>query len=140
MVDKSKALSIVKNIYLYLVALVGIIVLVVATIMLLNVVIKFYILGLDTPRYAQAPEAVCEDPYQRTYRAQPKPVVPIADQEAPEELTPEQFEECVAEETQKQKKEAARDVKEDIAWSISAIIVALPLWLYHWKIIRRENK
>jgi hypothetical protein len=115
--------TILKMIYLYILSFVGIIITVVATIGLLNLVLRQYVFQVDTGGYYYSVE-VCTNP------------------KTPESTTPTKDEIAVCEKDQKSRNQEMmfNDTKRELANEIAGILIGLPLWLYHWGIIRKEKE
>lgn len=103
--------SLIRTIYLYLFALIGLVLLVVGTVNFINMALKAYV-------FTQAEEQ------ERFYNK--RPLLPEgAEREVLEEIN-EDFDPIIS----RRHREASRN--------LSMIIVGLPLFLYHWAVIRRE--
>ena len=102
----------VRLIYLYLFSFVGLLIVVIGSVQLVNLGLKVFVF----------PES---DRYDYTAPAIPGEKIATADAEM-------------------MKNQAARDQKRnrqrDLANSIAMIAVGLPLYLYHWKTIQKENR
>jgi len=100
-----------RLLYLYLFSFVGLIIVVIGSIGLVN-------LGLKTYIFTQA------DYYE---------VTPALDVNGKQVSS-------VEEETARQKREVDRQRQRQLAESASAILVGLPVYLYHWQTIQREKR
>lgn len=105
----------IKRVYLYLVSLISLIILVVAGIMLINLAIKTWIFPKADQALTYCPQVV------ETAPASEKITVPR---------------ECTDEEYAKERRTAQK--QQDAAQAIAMIIVATPVFFYHWKLARRE--
>lgn len=111
----------IKKIYLYLLALIGIVLVLVGGVKLIN-------LGLKTFIFTEAEQFY---PY-----PSPKPVPTIRDDAGKEII----YEEPSPEELVEYYEKSTRSRREaEAANSLALIIVGLPLYLYHWNIIRKEK-
>ncbi len=54
-------------------------------------------------------------------------------------FTEEEKQECLEKTKERAEFTAANNSKRDIIWSVAMLIVALPLFFYHWRIIQKEN-
>lgn len=133
MISKTSKLKNVRNLYLYLVSLVGIVLVIVGSISLINTGIKWWILG---------PENVSSDFRWRVQECSNPKWIPAPEGKAGNEVerTDVEVEKCVLN-TKKLAKEAGIvEIKQDISWAVAMLIVALPVWLYHWRTIQKDNK
>jgi len=106
---------IIRTIYLYLFALVGLATLVIGTARIINVGLKAWIFT----------EADRQDYYY------PRPAIEEKTSSSTEELSEMSF---------KPVDYAKQQQQHDLASAISMIIVGLPLYLYHWSVIKKDNK
>lgn len=109
-------------IYLYILSFVGIIITVVSVIGLLNLVLKEYVFQVNTTPYY--PIEFCRT--QKNLNG--------------ENPTPEEIAKCEQEQIQRDKDIALNDIKRDLSNNIAGFVVGLPLWLYHWGLIRKEKE
>lgn len=105
----------IKKAYLYLVSLISIVIIVIGAIMLLNIALKAYIFTkADDVRYTYCTTMV--------NTVDGKPV------EQPLECTDKQY--------ANDKRSAQR--QSDAAQALAMILVAAPVFYYHWKLARKE--
>lgn len=100
--------------YLYLFSFVGLLVVVIGSVRLVDLGLKVYVFDNAD-----------------VYVSYPRPVFPEGKdipQESEEDMQRVQFE------------ETGRQRKRDAAGALSMLIIGLPLYLYHWKTIQKENK
>ena len=109
-----------RLLYLYLFSFVGLIIVVIGSVQMVNI-------GLKT--------LVFKDAYKYTYYEAPR-VVPLEKQEGVEELSQDEL----AEQERRQELEQKRGIQRELSNAIAMIVVGLPLYLYHWRVIQRENK
>lgn len=111
-----------KKAYLYLVSVISLIIAVVGAIMILNIALKTWVF----------PKADQLDYY---YSG---PCLSEARMVKPDGS----MQECTEEQIEKQKTEAkerrSAQKQRDAAQALAMIIVASPIWLYHWKMARKE--
>ena len=107
----------IRLLYLYLFSFVGLILVVIGTVRLVDLGMKVFVFkGSDVYEYRDiAPK-------------------PIMEGEVVDEV---QYEE---EQRQLAINDAKRNRQRDVSSSMAMIIVGLPLYLYHWGIIKREGK
>ncbi len=109
-------LSWIKKVYLYLVSLISLVILVIAGIMLINLAMKTWVF----PKADQTYTAYC----------------PTIAEKTPEGETVAQPRECTDEQYAKDQRTAQK--QQDASQAIAMIIVATPVFYYHWKLARRE--
>lgn len=119
-----RARNILKMIYLYLLSFVGIIVTVVASIGLLNLVLRHYVFQVDSPEYYAD---ICRSPIPANGKEMTTP-------------TEEKIKECEITERERTEKQLSNQIKYELSGEIAALIIGLPLWLYHWRLIRKERE
>lgn len=111
----------IKKVYLYLVSLVALIIMIVAAIGLINMGLKT---AMNVDDYYHGPYTYCDS------------VKPVPDGST---VTPR---ECTAEEKAEQeardRKNQMDNRKREIARSVAMLVVAAPVFFYHWKMARRE--
>ena len=107
---KSKFQKIIRSVYLYTFAAVGLIFLIVGATTLVNVGLKTYVFPLE--HYAN----YWEDSRCSYY-----------------EVDTSEYEECVITEDSDAR-------KRDLAIGVANFVVGTPLWLYHWGTIQRRKK
>lgn len=110
-------LSWIKKVYLYLVSLISLIIMVIAGIMLINLVLKTYVF----------PKA--DDNYYMGY-------CPTIAEKTPEGEVIEQPRECT--DDQYAKDQRASQKQRDASQAVAMIVIAAPVFFYHWKLARKE--
>lgn len=112
-------LSWIKTVYLYLVSLISLIILVIAAIMLINMGLKTWIFTKADSNIYYSPKIDCSDEKMKSL---------------PECLDPNW------EQKQQQAEKDSRSAQKqrDAAQAIAMILVATPVFLYHWKLTRKE--
>lgn len=131
--------SVIRTIYLYLFTLIGLALMVVGTVRLLDMGLKMFV-------FIKA-----EEPEKIQSRYIPSPVFPLEKLEQAEqgsELTEEekiQLKRFLEDYKKFQEEQGKIDYltsnrQREASNSIAMILVGLPLYLYHWRIIRRETK
>ena len=113
----------IKKVYLYLVSLVSLVILIIAAIMLINMALKTWVFPkADENDYYYAPLMTdCT-----SYSDEMKKTAP--------ECQPD----YAAKEEEREKTRRAAQKQRDAAQALAMIIVATPVFLYHWNIARRE--
>lgn len=100
-----------RLLYLYLFSFVGLIITVIGAISILDLTLKTYVFRVEEMSYY--PEPIAED----------GKVAPIREDQAA-----------------RQQQESTNQRKRQLSNSIAMILVGTPLYLYHWKTIKKENK
>lgn len=129
--------SLIRTIYLYLIAAITIVMILVAltnTIKVgLEVVFNVKLWDEIGPRYE------CQDKISSA-QLMGKPIPAIAPNETPALLTEEEKTECLKKSEELAKERATNERKRDLIWSLAMIIVAMPVYLYHWRTIQKDHK
>ncbi len=120
-VPKTNWFVIIRQLYLYGVSGVALVMMVVASIGLVNLAIEEYV--LDVKDWGEISKDYWE-----------------CDEENVSSQQYESFEECKQSVDEQRATEADNDKKRALAEYISMLIVAVPLYIFHWKIIRKEKK
>lgn len=115
--------TIIKNIYLYLVSFVALMMIIFSTADLLNIALKTYVFTKADYNFYYGPTCV------------PAPV-------SAGTSTPLKGEGCLSADEQKKQNEDQRTAQNqrDLVRDISMIVVAIPVFLYHWKIVRNKEE
>jgi hypothetical protein len=123
--------SIIRTIYMYLVCLVAIVTFFIGSISALNITIKYFVFDIKTLAYEQEPAVACQDPYkypQKEKTDSGQLVTP---------LTEDEITACIERVTAEQITNGKKDALNSLSWALAALLVALPIWLYHWRFIRK---
>lgn len=102
-----------RLLYLYLFSFVGLLITIIGSIQLIDLGLKTYVFKVDEYGYY--------------------PMSPIVDEKGKVTMT-------VEEQKKQQEIEASNQKKRQISNSLAMILVGAPVYLYHWKIIKKENK
>ncbi len=115
--------TVIKNIYLYLVSFVALMMMVISTATIIDSVLKTYVFKSANNFYSY-PAPGCDG---NVYAGQPA-------------ISAEQ---CAKQEQinkKQQEQNAKADFQRTMVWSISMLIVAIPLFSYHWYLIRKKER
>ncbi len=113
----------IKKVYLYLVSLVSLVILIIAGIMLINMALKTWVFPKADQNYYASPMYVnCAAMDEASRKIEPACTDP--DWQAKEEM--------------RVKEDRAAQKQRDTAQALAMIIVATPVFLYHWKLARKE--
>lgn len=111
----------------------GIILTAVGSVMLLNSVLKLYVLQFDTPRYGEDFKMSCQyEPLPKLNRRDANPELEDSVLRTEESLAA-----CVTEKKQNAKEQYQRDKKEDMVSGISSLFVGIFFWVWFGR--RRKN-
>mgnify|MGYP000342010364 CR=1 FL=1 len=102
-----------RLLYLYLFSFVGLIITVIASIGLLDLALETYVFRVEETSYYQEP-------------------APVREGEDPK-ISQEEF-------MIRQKEDQSNQRKRKLSNSLASIMVGAPLYLYHWKTIKKEQK
>ncbi len=123
--------SIIRTIYMYLVCLVAIVTFFIGSISALNITIKYFVFDIKTMAYEPDPTVACQDPY----RYPDKEKTDVGQLVTP--LTEDEIKECIERVTAEQIFAGKKDTLNNLSWALAALLVSLPIWLYHWRFIRK---
>ncbi len=132
-----KKVSIIRLIYLYIISAITFIVFLIGAVSLVNLGLKVFVFDIQEDYYRpESPIMVCE-------RYAP-PVKETEEETEYDELQREAYEDCLEKQQKLEEKRESRwisqSVARDLSIGIAQVLVALPLWLFHWKIIERDRK
>ena len=140
--EEVKKISIIRSIYLYLVTAISIVVLLISVIGSFNIVIREYVFGVhgswDMVSYPMDGKGTecSEDNLFYGYDNNGKKYV--IDASLTKEEKKAKVEECVKNAEARNKLQNDNQIKRDFAQYLAMFLVALPLYLYHWGIIKKE--
>lgn len=112
-------LSWIKKVYLYLVSLISLIILVIAGIMLINMALKTWVFTKADNNIYYSPKVDCTDEKMKSL-----PDCIDANWEQKQQ--------------QAEKENRSSQKQRDAAQAIAMILVATPVFIYHWKLARKE--
>lgn len=121
----SSKIKIVRNAYLYIASLISLLFIAIGCYTLLNTALKFYLFpkaekgGYSRCEYMEPAPTVCDE---NGLNCKPE-VTPDSKEDKDQKK-----EECYSEERQK-----------NVADALTMIIIALPIFLFHWRLVRREK-
>ncbi len=128
----SNKVAIIKNLYLYLVSFVALMMVVVSTADMLQIVLKKYVFTKADQDYYSYSSFDCGG------MMAPKGPTPAA----PETAKPPTTEECKQREAEAKKQaeeNRAAQRQRDLVRDISFILVGIPLFAYHWNVVRKKE-
>lgn len=141
MAQKETKFPLLKQIYLYLVAAVTMIMTIVSATGLLRIVLNEYVFDVKDYVEMERPKDFweCSDDalfYNFDGKGIKKPKIAGLTNEVMQTMK----EECKNEGIGNRKLQHENDVKRDIVFWISMLIVVLPVFLIHWNLAKKENK
>ncbi|MBD3156747.1 hypothetical protein GF369_02865 [Candidatus Peregrinibacteria bacterium] len=132
-----KKVSIIRLVYLYIISAITFIVFLIGAVSLVNLGLKVFIFDIQEDYYRpESPVMVCE---------RYSPIVKETEEETEyDKLQREAYEECLEKQRKREEEQESRwisqSVARDLSIGIAQVLVALPLWLFHWRIIERDRK
>jgi hypothetical protein len=128
-----KSLRVIRNVYLYLVSMIGLIVFIFGAVGIINNVFQNYIFRVDYDYYS--------DPFPQTGTCYMQYVDPT-DREGKRFITPtpEQSAACEAKQEQQKEQNRRNRIGQEFSIAIAQMAVGLPIWLFHWGIIQKEYR
>lgn len=138
----------VRPLYLYAACLVSLIVLIIGTTTIGNELIRRYIFGLDTDWY-ENPKTMCEyiltdDELSPEVYDRGVPRAVKIDATAGNDLTPEEraerYERCIENRTEDIKQRSKYQLASKVSNGTTMILVALPLFWLHWRLVQKERR
>ncbi len=113
--------SLIRKIYLYLFSLIGLVLVVVGVVRLIGLGLKVYVFTKADQLYSYP---------------QPRAIVPMPPEKSGEALErPSQ-----AETDEFNKNQLSSTRQREAAESLAMIVVGLPLYFYHWRVIRKDKE
>lgn len=138
--------NVIRLIYLYLVALIGLVVFLFGGVGLVNLGFKT-LLGVSSDYYMQTPRDTCLArfggyPYAEKMAPVPAPVTTPATDTTPKKIdeNSDEFKNCVRDEETRQNKQQSNDRRRDIALALAQLFLGAPIWLYHWRVIQQDHR
>lgn len=126
--EKMRGNSIIRYIYLYLISAITFIIFVIGAVNIVDTGLKEFVFDIDDYDYARPiPVFMCERHLE------------TEDNEAYENclLKQKTYEEV---EDEKEKPLLSNDAKRRLSIGIAQVLVAFPLWIFHWRRIERDRK
>ena len=109
----------IRLLYLYLFSFVGLLITVIGVIRLVDLGMKVYVFKGADEYYYSSPVQL-KDP-------------------SISKMTPEEEKQYQVNEEKRQQEENRRNRQREFSSAVSMIVVGIPLYLYHWKMIQKEN-
>ena len=129
-----KSLRVIRNVYLYLVAMIGLIVFIFGAVGIINNIFQNYVFKVDYDNYTEPyplKGGTCSMQYPDPTDKEGKRLI---------SPTPQEMEECVKRMDQQKVQNRTNRIGMEFSISIAQIVVGLPIWLFHWGIIQKEYR
>lgn len=135
---KQSRLSFVKYIYLYLMTLVGIVMLVISTVGFFGLGLREYVFQVKDYAAFEKPYECAADTLLYSYNEKGVKLAKYPNISADD--ANKKTADCEKEATTRNEARHTNDEKRELAEYLAAFIVALPLYTYHWSLIKKDNK
>lgn len=130
----------IRTVYLYLVTAITIVMIIIAAVGFIRLLLNEYVFGVKSYDAFTVPYE-CENAQTIAMQTETIGAAPAAPAKVTTRvLTPAEKEKCLADAKTRQEASHANDVKRDLVEWLAMLIVALPLYLYHWRLIKKEAK
>ncbi len=122
-----------RNVYLYLVAIIALITGVIGAVGLIDNVLKNYVFQVNEFYYTEP------YPANKGYGCEAQYADPT---DSKKMITPtkEEVEKCKQVQKEQQEQQRKNNIGREFSISIAQLMIGIPLWLFHWSIIQKENK
>ena len=139
--EKSKKISTIRYIYLYLVAAITIVLMIISAIGFVRIVLNEYVFSVKTWEQLEDPKNYYECGDEALfYVYNEKGVRVLKDSSKTKEEMKQEREECLKKAGERREIQHENQIKTDLVWWLSMLIVALPLFLFHWRLIHKDYK
>ncbi len=140
--EEVKKVGIIRSVYLYLVTAISIVVLLISVIGSLNIVIREYIFGVhgswDVMTYPVDGKGTECSEESLLYSYDSKGTRYEIDASLSKAEKKAKVEECVKKAEERNKLQNDNQIKRDFAQYLAMFLIAIPLYFYHWGIIKKE--
>lgn len=129
----TRKVSIIRFIYLYMISAITFIVFLIGAVGIVNLSLKVFVFDIDDDYYRyDQPYISCD------YMMVKSPEGEVS------EIDKQAYDDCIAKQKLADEKQNSRWISEsnarDLSIGIAQVLVALPLWLFHWRTIERDRK
>jgi hypothetical protein len=129
----TKSMRIIRNVYLYLVAMIGLIVFIIGCVSVIDNIFKNFVFKVDyNISYETYPRlGTCYQPY-----------VDLTDKEGKKTINPttQDTADCLQRQEEINEQSRRNQIGSDFSIAIAQLAVGLPVWLLHWGIIQKEYR
>jgi hypothetical protein len=129
---KANKISVIRFIYLYLITAITFIVFLIGAVNIVDTIFKTYVFHVDGYEWESA-YPICEK-YNHGPGASEEKY-----QDGPG-ASEEKYQECIEQNEKSEKTALSRETKRRLSVAIAQILVAFPLWIFHWRIIEKDRK
>jgi hypothetical protein len=126
-----KSLRVIRNVYLYLVAMIGLITFIMGSVGIINNVFQGYIFKVDEYSYYE-PYGMKGDYCSQPDRNEKAEIISTP--------TAEEIEACRNEQQKQRENARVNNINRQFSIALAQLGVGLPVWLFHWAIIQREYR
>lgn len=139
--EKAQKISVIRYIYLYLVTAITIVLIIISAIGLIKIALNEYVFEVKTWEQLEDPKLYYECSEDMLfYSSSPKGERVLKDPTKTRAEMDSEKEECLKNAKERREMQHINQVKTDLVWWLSMLIVALPLYLFHWGVIKRDQK
>ena len=134
--SKDNAMRAIRNLYLYMVALIGLITFILGSVGIINNVLQHYVFQVDNLGYSPSQiypnyQDQCSQSYADPKDLNGKTLI---------YPTTQQINDCRTAQAAQDKKLNESNFFRDISVSIAQIVIGFPIWLFHWGVIQKDYK
>lgn len=133
----TEKVQLIKAIYLYLVAIITLVMMIVSLSTVINTTLKEFVFKVPSYEEIEGFEFRCENGGTGIKIRAVVPVPVELDAEK-EELTEEEMQKCLEEEAEKDVLRRKQRIYNDLIRALSLLIIAFPIYMIHWRIIKKE--
>ncbi len=139
--ENERKIGIIRYIYLYLVTAITIVLIIISTIGFIRIGLEELVFDVKGWEELEDPKMYyeCNDDT-LFYKYDEKGTRVLKTPKKSEEEMEKEREKCMQETMKKRQMQHTNDVKRNLVTWLSMLIVALPMYVYHWGIIKKEAK
>ena len=132
--DHKKAIRVIRNVYLYLVTMIGLVTVIFGAVGIINNVLQNFVFQVNDFSYTEpvmGRGGYCSQAYPDLQDPAGKTMIPPTTQE---------ISECEKKTKEQQEQSRRNNMGREFSISIAQLGVGLPIWLFHWGIIQSEYR
>lgn len=133
--EHKKAIRVIRNVYLYLVSMIGLVTVIFGAVGVINNVLQNYVFQVNDFAYNEPVTVMggsyCSQAYPSPQDTTGKIMI------AP---TTQEIADCEKRTQDQQEQSRKNNMGREFSISIAQMGVGLPIWLFHWGIIQKENR
>ncbi len=139
--EKEKKFTVLKQVYLYLIAAITLVMTIVSTVGLIRIVLNEYVFEVKGWEQMENPKSFWECSEDTLfYTFDEKGVKKLKTPGLSKEAMAQEKENCKQEAVASRESQHKNNVKDETVTWLSMLIVAFPIYLLHWKLARKEHK